>query len=161
MNMTDLMERVRMIGTELDDAAEETFGLSPEASKALADDAWGIHLELLERARQERAEWEQGARVRERMANIWQHIQAMRQERAGWGADAQAGIDRMTYSWARARAEYLDNAAELWIDGGAGFSLGGYIGGVTFGCIARPVTERGFAPEDGWTYPEYEFSFHS
>jgi hypothetical protein len=156
---TDFMEAVRIIGTTLDKLADNPVH-DQEGLKAAADMAWAVHLTLLERAREERNAREQAARVRVRMDNVWHHIEAMRRERQGWGAEADAAIGRTALSWARAR-NMLDAAVQVWCDGGSGLSFGGYTAwGTTFGCIARPVTERCPAPVDGFAHVEMEWTFH-
>jgi photosystem II stability/assembly factor-like uncharacterized protein len=86
----------------------------------------------------------------------------MTAERQGWGEDAMRGVRETALSWGRARALYLDNAEEVWLDGGGGLSFGGLLGGTDFGCIAREERDhREAQPLGGWEHPAIRWTFHS
>jgi len=105
-------------------------------------------------------------RVRERIAQVHDHIAAMRAERVGWGDLAARDVADTCGSFMDA-LRVLNEAAEVWIDG-TGLSFGGVLpGGIVFGMIARPG--RRWRPTNlpadvewpDWAHGPIEWTFHS
>jgi hypothetical protein len=96
-------------------------------------------------------------RVRERIAQVHDHIAEMRRERQGWGDLAAREVADTALSFMDA-LRVLNEATEVWIDGGAGLSFGGILpGGIVFGVIAREKPSMG--GDD--MLPVIEWTFHS
>jgi len=163
--MTERTEHMSTIGRAIDRAAVAIRALGQPDLAALEEAAnlsWVIRDQIMREEREAQNRREQAARVTVRTGQVWDHINAMRAERQGWGPEAMLVVHETAMSWCRARALYLDQATEVWIDGGTGFSFGGVIGGTTFGCIARQcITSTEPQPDKGWLLPAYEWTFHS
>ena len=88
------------------------------------------------------------------------HIEAMADERRGYGPSADAPVQRTRASLLRALGTLL-GAHEVWAENvDPDLSLGGEMpGGVVFGMVARPV-EPTPAPVM-FVHPEIEWTFHS
>lgn len=95
-------------------------------------------------------------RVVQRINEVFDHIEQMERERAGYGPDAEREVNATRTSFQRALAILL-TSNEVWIDWPEGFSFGGNLEGIIYGMIARPkeslLPATQFAP--------YEWALHS
>ncbi len=95
-------------------------------------------------------------RVVKRINDVFDHIEQMDRERAGYGPDAEQEVTDTRTSFMRALA-ILITSNEVWIDGADGFSFGGNLEGIIYGMIARQ--QKSFLPAA--QFAPYEWTFHS
>lgn len=128
--------------------------LDREHSEA-ATAVWAIRDAARQAAIDERNAAEQKARVRKRIAEANEYIQRMRRERIGWGTEVEAQADQTAASLLSALV-VLDEAGDVWCDGGTGYSFAGVMHGIQFGMIAHPQP-----CDDMFTSPPLRWAFHS